>query len=549
MNYEISCLRCVSLTPQKNKHYTIHITHYTTTVNNQNNPYPPQPNPSVAAGMQAAWVRRQRKRAAQNALSADRSLPNWLVGKSVAFFFIAFLACTVVWGYPMEIQLAFISSVSVLLFFLGCKVACQNWSTVSERVFIRNVYVFGLVIRLLWVLYCYFFFNPEHYGTPFGESADVEWYMPFGAAIAEWVRGGSDVPFSELREQWGSAIDDVGYPIWLAVLNLLTLGESDVLVPFIVKCIVGAYCAVCIYHIAKRHFGDSIARVAALFVALNPNMIYWCGSMFKEAEMVFLCCLCIDLVDRTFTSGQKLTFKSLVPGVLVGSYLFFFRAPLAIVIFMAMFAHIVLVSDRVMNAGKKIIAGILVAATLFIGMGDRIMSQASGLLERAQSDSQAKNMEWRTKREGGNDFAKYAGAAVFAPLIFTIPFPTFNMATEMQILQRLLSGGAYIKNVFSFFVIWVMFIMLLSGEWRRHVFLLAYTLGYLMTLVFSEFAQSGRFHMPIWPMLMLFAAYGIQLAKGKKYKKMRKWYWGALVVEVVVCLAWNWYKLAGRGMI
>ena len=505
--------------------------------------------PPFPTDLQAAWAQRMQKKAALKATYADRTLPNWLVGKSVAFFLIAFLACTVVWGYPMEIQLAAISSISVLLFFFGCKAAAQNWAATSERVFLRNVFVLGLVIRILWVLYCYFFFNPEHYGTTFGDGADVEWYMPFGAAIADWVRGEYDIAFSELINQWESAIDDLGYPIWLAVLNLLTLGESDVLFPFIVKCIMGAYCAVCVYHIANRHFGNGTARIAALFVALNPNMIYWCGSMFKEAEMVFLCCLCIDLVDKTFTSGQKLTFKSLIPGVLVGAYLFLFRAPLAIVLYMAMFAHIVLVSSRVMNTGKKVIAGVLVAATLFIGMGDKIMSQAGKLLERAQSDSQAKNMEWRTRREGGNDFAKYAGAAVFAPLIFTIPFPTFNVANEIQILQRLLSGGSYIKNVFSFFVIWVMFIMLLSGEWRRHVFLLAYTLGYLATLVLSEFAQSGRFHMPIWPMLMLFAAYGIQLAKTNKYKKMRMWYWGALMVEVVACLAWNWYKLAGRSMI
>ena len=92
-----------------------------------------------------------------------------------------------------------------------------------------------------------------------------------------------------------------------------------------------------------------------------------------------------------------------------------------------------------------------------------------------------------------------------------------------------------------------MIMMLLSGEWRRHVFILAYTLGYLMVLVLSNFAQSGRFHMPVFPMLMLFAAYGIQIAKGNA--KLRRGYTWVLVAEVFVCLAWNWFKLKGRGMI
>lgn len=480
-------------------------------------------------------------------LQQERTLPNWVIGSSVAVFFIALFACSVVWGYPMELRFAILSSLSLILFFYGSKTFCRGWALDKQRVFVRNVFVVGLVARLLWAFYCYFFFNQEYYGDAFGDSADVSWYMPFGEAIAQWIRDGFPVPINELMDTWHSAIDDVGYPFWLAIINLLTFSESDVFVPFLIKSIVSAYCAVCIYRIAKRHFGEGTARMAALFVALNPNMIYWCGNMFKEAEMVFLCCLCVDLVDRTFTSGSKLTFKSLLPGVLVGIYIFFFRASLAIVLFMAMFAHIVMASGRVMSAGKKIIAGVMVGVVLLIGMGDRLRTQAESIVETVQSDKQEVNMEWRSKRQGGNDFAKYAGAAVFAPLIFTLPFPTFNVANENQILQPLLSGGYYIKNIFSFFVIYVLIIMLLSSEWRRHVFILAYTGGYLVALVFSNFAHSGRFHMPIWPMLLLFAAYGIQV--GKTNPRVRRWFPIVLVVEVLACLVWNWFKLKGRGLV
>ena len=92
-----------------------------------------------------------------------------------------------------------------------------------------------------------------------------------------------------------------------------------------------------------------------------------------------------------------------------------------------------------------------------------------------------------------------------------------------------------------------MFLMLISGEWRKHVFILAYTLGYLASLALSNFAHSSRFHMPIWPFLMMFAAYGIQMAKANV--KYRRWFTIALVAEVFICLVWNWFKLKGRGMI
>lgn len=541
-------------------------------MNTNNTPYTPMPEMQPQPGTMPEMPTQQpqmpgmpempRRRAPKNwqerflsgntgrplTLQQERKLPNWLFGKSLIFFFVAFALCTFIFGYPMELELAIISSLSVVLFFYGAKTASQGWAMKKERAFIKNVFLLGLTVRLLWVLYCYFYFNMEHYGVSYGEQADVEWYMPFGEAIAQWIRDGFPCSLDDLMDQWYcKSVDDFGYPFWLAVVNILTGGESDVFVPFVLKCLASAYCAVCIYHIAKRHFGDGVARMAALFVALNPNMIYWCGNMFKETEMVYLCCLCVDLVDKTFTSKAQLTFKSLLPGLLAAMAVFFFRASLAIVLFLAMGAHIVMASNRVMSYGKKIIAGAMVGVVLIVGMGDRLRTQAESMMEDVRVGQQDVNMQWRARRAGGNSFAKYAGKAVFAPLIFTIPFPSFNIALESQILQRQLSGGSYIKNIFSFFVIWVMLTLLISGEWRRHVFVVAYTVGYLATLAMSNFAQSGRFHMPIWPFLMLFAALGIQMAKTTP--KMRKWFTISLVAEVAVCLAWNWFKLKGRGMI
>ena len=475
------------------------------------------------------------------------TIPNWLTGKAMVFFFVAMFVCWGAFGFVPEFALWIVAAISIVLFFYGGQAMSRSWERKKEKVFVRNVFIAGFIIRLLWVLYCYFVFNPEYYGTPIGDKADVDWYMPFGKALGEWFAGESNMSFMEITDNWQGDMDDWGYPIWLGVGYAIWGEWSDVFIPLLIKCIVGAYCAIAIYHIANRHFGVGTARMAAIFVCLNPNMIYWCGSMFKEAEMVFLVCLALDNFDRVLVAGQKYTFKSLLPGILAGLALMFFRSVLGIVFFISVFAHIVMASGRVMSFGKKIIAGVLVGVVLIAAMGDRIRSQSERLIKVAQSDQQKVNMEWRAEREGGNEFAKYAGAAVFAPLIFTIPFPTFNQAEKDQLLQIQLSGGSYIKNIFSFFVIIVMLMMLISGEWRRHVFILAYTIGYHVVLVMSPFAQSGRFHMPVWPMLMLFAAYGIHVAKSNA--RARKWFPLVLAIEVVACLAWNWFKLKGRGMI
>ena len=508
---------------------------------------PPQMNAQRQRGWRERWMRRFGMDVAVQSIRGERVIPNWLIGRSLVFFFIAMFTCFLAFGYVPDFGLVAVSCISVVLFFYGGMSMAKSWQKKNTKTFIRNIFVAGLIIRLIWLLYCYFFFNPDHFSNSYGDTADVDWYIPYGQAIAKWASSGFNVPFGRLMQDWGGAIDDVGYPIWLSIIYLIFGVDCDVIIPFLVKIIISAYCSVCVYHVARRHFDEGVARMAAIFVCVNPNMIYWCGNMFKETEMVFLCFLAIDKFDQALYSGRGLTVKSLLPGVLAASALFFFRAALGAVIFLAVFMHVVMASDKVMSFGKKILVGLLVVASLLVGVGDSIRSQTERMLDTVQSEHQKENMEWRSRRAGGNSFAKYAGAAVFAPLIFTIPFPTFNMANENQLLQAQLAGGSYIKNIFSFFVIIVFIMMLISGEWRRHVFILAYTVGYHVILVMSEFAQSGRFHMPVMPMLMLFAAYGIQVAKTNG--KMRKWFPIALVVEVVACIAWNWFKLKGRGMI
>lgn len=507
---------------------------------------PPQIGVVRPRGWRERWMRRFGM-STQLPRVKELTIPNWLTGKSMVFFFVAMFASWLAFGLVPEFALWVIASLSVILFFYGGQAMSKSWEHVKDKKFTKNIFLAGLAVRVLWLLYVWFFFNIDHYGVPYGDQADVEWYMPFGKDLALWLSGDSSHILSEIIDMNGSAFDDVGYPMWLAIGYVIWGGASDAFIPMLIKCLVGAYCAVNIYHVAKRHFGEGVARMAAIFICINPNMIYWCGTMFKEAEMVFLVCLAVDNFDRVLSSGDRFTFKNLLPGMLAASALMFFRSALGIVVFLAVFAHIVMASQRVMSMGKKVLAGVLVALVLAVSMGDRIRTQSRALIETAQSGSQERNMEWRSTRKGGNSFAKYASATVFAPLIFTIPFPTFNQANEGQLLQIQLSGGSYIKNIFSFFVIIVMILMLISGEWRRHVFILAYTVGYHVVLVMSNFAQSGRFHMPVWPMLMLFAAYGIQVAKTNA--RVRKWFPIVLVLEVAICLFWNWFKLKGRGMI
>lgn len=269
--------------------------------------------------------------------------------------------------------------------------------------------------------------------------------------------------------------------------------------------------------------------------------------MMKETEMIFLYALFAYRTDALLvTNNTKISSWILV--VLIGLFMFGFRTALAVISFVSLFGALMFTSAKVISTSRKVIAGIFVALMLLFVAGDRVREQTQFLIETASdTEYQQRNMEWRAKRAGSaNQFAKYAGAAVFAPLIFTIPFPSMVYTFESQEMQMMVNGGNYVKNVLSFFVIYSMFFLLFSGEWKKHVFPIALLVGYLAALTLSVFAQSGRFHMPIMPLEMMFAAYGLSLVVEKR---RLHWFNYVLVVEFFFCIAWSWFKLKGRNMI
>jgi hypothetical protein len=60
----------------------------------------------------------------------------------------------------------------------------------------------------------------------------------------------------------------------------------------------------------------------------------------------------------------------------------------------------------------------------------------------------------------------------------------------------------------------------------------------------SGFALSERFHLPAVPFLLILASYGIN----KFNKSTKRYYITYLLVVSVLIIAWNWFKLAGRGL-
>ncbi|MGC3978985.1 MAG: hypothetical protein QM751_12645 [Paludibacteraceae bacterium] len=84
-----------------------------------------------------------------------------------------------------------------------------------------------------------------------------------------------------------------------------------------------------------------------------------------------------------------------------------------------------------------------------------------------------------------------------------------------------------------------------TKRWREYLFIGTFTIGYLIVLALSAFAQSERFHQPALPFILILSAYGVSEIT-RKTKKYFTWW---LMLIFVAIVGWSWFKLAGRGLV
>lgn len=516
--------------------------------NNQNT-YNQQPMGPQGPMMPPMPPRPRTWRKKEVAMMGKRLFPNWLSLYPMVAYVAALMVVTVMYSsFSMSWYYMLSGLIAVSVFFLyGKTLVGQTTELVirKEKNFEKRIFIISLAFRIAWTLLIYWIFM-EYYGDAFGfENMDATYYDELGQFVAGMIEDGDFHFYDAISEFSGNSdIADMGYGIYVGFIYWVT--GNSILVVRLIKCLLSAWTVLLIYRLAKRNFGEQTARVAAIFVALWPNFWYYCGTHLKETEMVFLSVLFVEQADQMLRSRQFTAWK-VIPVLLMAAAIFTFRTALGLVALLALVFSVVMSSARVVSWGKRIIVGFLAVALIGVVAGNRLQERAESLLSQVQTDQQQKNMEWRSRRTHGNEFAKYAGKTVFAPLIFSIPFPTMAKPFDGQDLQQLLNGGNFIKNIVSAFTIFAMVMLLITGRWREHLLPLSFMLGYLLVLTVSEFAQSERFHQPVMPFEFMFAAYGLSIAVTKP--KYKRWFIYWCVLMFVAAIAWNWFKLKGRGMI
>lgn len=433
--------------------------------------------------------------------------------------------------------------VEVFVYFYFANRLTKKWAMLRPRVFEKNLFGWAFFIRVAVMFFLYWFHN-EMTGQPFMfAAADSIGYHEEALWIAESIRNGSFQSYLNYKFGSGGGVSDAGYPMYLGFVYLLSW--DSIIVARLLKCLWGALSCLLLYRLGKRHFGEQVGRIAGILMMLESHFWIYGGMHLKETEMIFIALLFLERADSLVRS-RNFNFANIAIVVVLISVLFTFRTVLGLTAVFALGMALMLSNERIISWGKRVVFLLIFASTALFFAGGRILSEIETVWE-LKDENQSSKMSEVVQTQS---FAKYAGAAVFAPLMFTLPFPTM-VETEGQETSRMLHGGMVTKNIISFFCIIALVSLVFPlfpnlNNWRNHVLIGAFLLAYLMILLFSAFAHADRFHMPALPLELLFAAYGISLLRIRKVKRWYNWW---LVLMFVVFVAWNWIKLAGRGMV
>ncbi len=436
--------------------------------------------------------------------------------------------------YAMSVSYIALGCAWVIGFFILVSFCSFNWRGLSHNQYIGFVFSLALILRLIWVIFSYFYYINAT-GQPFEfDTADALAYH----LDAEWLAG---VNWSATRDYlFGSVLplSDSGYPLYLSFIYRV-FGPS-IIIARIIKVILSSITCILVYKLSSRTFGDKVGRMAGIMMALMPNLIIYCGYHLKETEMLFLEVSFLERLDYVVRNRKINVLNIIIPSLLAGS-LFLFRTVLGAAAVFSFATTILLSSAPNMkrNGRRAVLIGWGVLAIIVMS-GGTAATEVESLWEERDSNIVNKR-EQQTLR--GNQWAKYATGTVMAPMAFVLPFATMVDVNE-QYIQQEKSGGNYVRNFMGFFALVALYECVRRKKVRDFAMIGSFAVAYLGVVSMSGFSNSERFLLPGLPCLIMMWAYGLATLREKTYRLLTPW----CVIVFIMEVGWAYFKLGSRGL-
>ena len=455
----------------------------------------------------------------------------------IGVYLLTLLSISMVFrDHALELKWMFWGIGEVLFFFVLTSVFYPRWKNDEPRHFWHKVFWTALAIRLLYVVFSYYYFS-YLIGFPFGGSGDEIGYYNRSAVLSKYIRLGDFGFVINFLKGYSLGFSDHGYLIWLIFLH--TLFGHSVWIARIFKALMSAYLCIVVHKLSSRTFGERTGRLVAVMCVFMPILIQLTGTHIKEMEMIFLSILALERMDFLIRSKKYTLWNILFPILLIGMS-FGFRTVVGMCLIFAFLVFVILSPNNLVNRKGKIItlSATLVVFLVFLFTAIGSEMKIVYMLNFSGTDYLARKYE-----SLGLKYSELSKSKYLFPGAFVLPLSPMVDVTPDH--NKMLHGSTFIKNFLAFFAMLSIVIAFRQRKWRDFSLIGAYELSYLAIVVFTFTSNSERYHEPAIPLILVMAAYAMTHLRRKDLKL----FYVYCAVLFVALFAWNWLKLAARGMV
>lgn len=428
--------------------------------------------------------------------------------------------------------------VGTVAFFFGLTyVSYRQWRNDQTKTFLRKVFWWALGIRVVYVGIIIFYYYFQTGLSMEYEVADSYSYHQYACYLANLVRAG------RIREMFGTlhantfGFSDQGYLLYLT--TLYTLFGKNILGPRLLKALMSAYLCVLIYKLAARNLDERTARVAAVMAVFLPQFIHYNGTYLKETEMIFLATLALERFDHLIHS-RRYNFWNIITPILLTLLTFGFRTLVGACLIMSFIIYVLFCDKELLSVKARVIAASVIVALAVFLMFTIIgweMQVIIGVNFHTMKSTAEKYQAL------GFKYAEYANGGYTLPGFLTLPLT--NLVEVANPNQKMMNGTYFVKNYLAFFALWCVVVAIREKRWRDFSLVGSYTLLYALMLAVTFAFNSERYHLPVMPGMLIMAAFTMTRFRRKDFK----YYYVYCALMVVAIVAWNYLKLAARGLV
>lgn len=459
----------------------------------------------------------------------------------VIFIWILFTASYILYGeHIVEFYWMISAFFIVIIYFFGVSFFQRNWCSISPTRFANKLFFTSFVIHLIVMLILVWiaFLEPNWPELEYVGANDAETYNRQASEIAALIRAGNfSQIFPTLNIFYGS-IDNFGVP--LIVGFVYAIFGDHIIVGKLFFVLVASGSVVLVYKITQLLWEEQVARLASIMWMLFPYSLFWGVVIRKEALVLFCVLLVSYLVTKMFIRNE-FKFGAILLTIISLVAIFYMRT-VAGVMSVATIAMMMLLNQFKGSRIAAVTVGVGAIAALLISL--LLVGDLQFYFDRLMSAEEVFESRIRNAMRG-NSLADIAGLPIFLVLSWIAPFSgmvfidsaTHNVSHSHR---HYLMGGLIIWNMIALIGVY--------GLWRvikdkpsETVMIWAFAIGYTIALGLTALFTSIRHPYIAMPFQM------ILIAVGYTYLKNKQFVYVSFIVGVLLVLAWNIFRAAGRG--